>query len=237
MSREDLEKLKSEMEKAQDPKKAEKLLSFFQAGKGGYGEGDKFLGIKVPDQRKLAKKYYKLLSLGDVSILLKNKIHEHRLTGAFILVYKFEKAKDADEKREIYEFYIRNRSAMNNWDIVDTTTPNVVGAYLFDRDRSILFKLAKSDNIWEKRMAMLATYYFIKRNDFDDALKIAEILLHDEHDLIHKAVGWMLREIGNRNMETEEQFLKKYYRKMPRTMLRYAIEKFPEEKRRFYLGK
>jgi len=225
-----------ELEKAANPKQAEILQRLFKTGKGEYGEGDVFLGIKVPIQRQIAGKYE--LSLNEISKLLNSKIHEHRLVSLFILINKFKKAGDK-EKQKIFDFYLRNTRNINNWDLVDLSAPNIIGNWLLDKNKEnkkILYKLAKSNNIWEKRIAMLACYSFIRNNDFDDCLKISKILLSDSHDLIHKAVGWMLREIGKRDLKVEESFLKLHYKKMPRTMLRYAIEKFEEDKRKKYLN-
>ncbi|MBD3304486.1 DNA alkylation repair protein [Candidatus Woesearchaeota archaeon] len=228
-----LSDLKQELEKLGNHKQSELLGRFFKTGKGEYGEGDIFLGIKVPDQRKVAKKYYDL-SLKDVQSLLNSKIHEHRLVALLILIEKYKKS---DDKIEIVDIYLKNTKNINNWDLVDLSAHKILGEYLLDKDRKILYKLAKSKDLWEKRMAIISTAAFINKNLFDDALKISEILLNDKHDLIHKAVGWMLREIGNRNQAAEEKFLKTHYKKMPRTMLRYAIEKFPENKRKFYMQK
>jgi len=223
--------------KALENKEKAKLLSgFFKTGKGEYGEGDKFLGIIMPEQRKVAKKYVNL-SIKEVERLLHSNIHEHRMVALVIWTYQYEKA-DENTKEEIYKTYLNNTKYINNWDLVDVTTPRIVGMHLLDKDRKVLYKLAKSKDLWEKRIAVLATFAFInKRNEFDDALKISEILLNDDHDLIHKAVGWMLREIGKRDLAAEEKFLKKYYKTMPRTMLRYSIEKFDEDKRKFYMKK
>lgn len=226
---------KKDLLKLKDPQKAKIYGRFFKTGKGEYGEGDVFLGIVVPRQREVAKKY-KELNLTDLQKLLQNKTHEYRLTSLFILILKF-KTTDKKLKKEIYDFYLQNIENINNWDLVDLSAPNIVGGYLFDKERSILAKLAKSKSLWGKRISILSTYFFIKNNQFDDALKIAEILINDNHDLIHKAVGWMLREIGKRDQRKEEEFLQKHYQKMPRTMLRYAIEKFDEKKRKFYLSK
>jgi len=228
-----LDQIKRDLSQLSNPEKAKKLSGFFKTGKGQYGEGDIFLGISVPEQRKVAKRYISL-SLNDLQELLSSKIHEHRLTALLILVSKYGKTDDSG-KDEIFHFYLKNTENINNWDLVDASAPKIVGAYLFNKDTSILFKLAKSDNLWERRIAILSTFNFIRNNDFEDALSISELLLHDEHDLIHKAVGWMLREIGKRDQEIEERFLSKYYMHMPRTMLRYAIEKFDENKRKFYL--
>ena len=230
-----LKEILTDFEKFKNPEKAKILSGFFKTGKGQYGEGDIFLGIKVPEQRKLARKYSEL-SLEDIQKLLQSGIHEQRLTALLILIIKYTKS-DPSEKKKIFDFYLKNTKFINNWDLVDLSAPNIIGHFLLDKDKSVLLKLAKSSDLWEKRIAMLSTYYFIKNRQFKTTLLIAEILLNDKHDLIHKAVGWMLREIGNRSMETEEQFLMKYYKKMPRTALRYAIEKFPETKRKFYLAK
>ena len=229
-----LDQIKRDLSQLSNPEKAKKLSGFFKTGKGQYGEGDIFLGIPVPEQRKVAKRYIDL-PLNDLQNLLSSKIHEHRLTALLILVSKYEKA-DNSGKDEIFSFYLKNTQNINNWDLVDLSAPKIVGDYLFNKDKSILFKLAKSNNLWERRIAILSTFKFIRNNDFEDALSISEILLHDEHDLIHKAVGWMLREIGKRDQEIEERFLSKYCMQMPRTMLRYAIEKFDENKRKFYLA-
>jgi 3-methyladenine DNA glycosylase AlkD len=229
-----LRQIKSDLSQLSNPEKAKKLSRFFKTGKGQYGEGDVFLGIPVPEQRKVAKRY-RDLPLNDLQDLLRSEIHEHRLTALLILVFKYGKA-DNTGKDEIFRFYLKNTENINNWDLVDLTAPKIVGDYLFKKDTAILFKLAKSNNLWERRIAVLSTFEFIRNNDFEDALHISELLLQDKHDLIHKAVGWMLREIGKRDQEIEERFLTKYNRQMPRTMLRYAIEKFDETKRKFYLS-
>lgn len=227
--------VKKGLQKLADPKRAKALARFFKTEKGEYGEGDKFLGIKVPEQRKVAQKY-RDLDLKAIEKLLHSQIHEHRLTALLILVNKYQKADPAQQK-EIYNFYLKNTPSVNNWDLVDLSAPRIVGAYLLSNKnkRNTLFILAKSKNLWKRRIAILATFAFIKNKDFDDALKIATILLHDDQDLIHKAVGWMLREIGKIDQPAEEKFLKKHSPTMPRTMLRYAIEKFDERKRKNYL--
>lgn len=225
-----------DLKKIKNPEKARLLMRFFKCGKGEYGAGDIFWGIMVPKQREVVKKYYAQAVIEDIQRLIQSPIHEQRLVGLLMLVEKFAKA-DEKTKGEIYKFYLKNTKKVNNWDLVDLTAPKIVGAYLLDKDRKILYKLAKSKNLWEKRIAILATATFIYHKQFQDTLKIAEILLRDKHDLIHKAVGWMLREIGKRDQKTEEKFLQKHYKTMPRTMLRYAIEKFPEGKRKMYLKK
>lgn len=227
----------SELQKQKNDEQAKHLSRFFKTGKGQYGEGDVFWGIKVPVQRTIAKKH-KTLDLEQVQKLLTSSIHEHRLTALLILTYKYEKA-DEKLQKEIYGLYLKNTKYINNWDLVDLSAPKIVGVYLLEREkeRKILYKFAQSKDLWEKRIAMLACYTFIKNKQFDETLKISEILLHDKHDLIHKAVGWMLRELGKIDQAVEEKFLQKYYRVMPRTMLRYSIERFDEKKRKFYMGK
>lgn len=231
-----LKNLIADFQKLKNPKQAEILSKFFKTGKGEYGEGDIFFGIKVPEQRKLVAKYYKEILLSEVEKLIKSEIHEYRLTGLLILAEKYKKA-DESSKKQIFDLYLKNAKKVNNWDLVDLSAPNIVGDFLLNKDREILCKLAKSKNLWERRIAIIATFTFIRAEQFKDALKIAEILVNDKHDLIHKAVGWMLREIGKRNIEAEEKFIHKYAEKMPRTMLRYAIEKFQENKRLHYLNK
>lgn len=217
-----------------DPEKAEHSKRFFRTGPGEYGEGDQFLGITVPPQRKIAKKYKKM-SLVEAELLLHNPFHEVRLTALMLLVYKLEKA-DEVLTEEIFNLYMSNLQYVNGWDLVDSSCRFILGKYLEDKEKDILFDLARSNDLWEKRIAMITCYHFIhNRHEFDDALKIAEILVNDDHDLIQKAVGWMLREIGNVDQEVEEKFLQKHYKNMPRTMLRYAIEKFDEPLRKQYL--
>ena len=212
---------------------AKTMQWFFKTGKGEYGEGDKFIGIKVPVQRKIAKKYGEL-DLEDLQKLLNSKIHEERLISLLILVDKYD---DADDKIKdnIYRFYKMNRRKINNWDLVDLSAPKIMGKHLLKRDKQILFKYAHSNNLWEKRISIISTYSFIKNLDFNTTLEISDVLLNDDHDLIHKAVGWMLREVGKQDLKILEKFLKPRYNKMPRTMLRYSIEKFPEKKRKKYL--
>jgi 3-methyladenine DNA glycosylase AlkD len=212
---------------------AQALQWFFKTGPGEYGEGDVFIGIKVPTLRAVAKEF-EAAPFDTLKALLTSKIHEERALALMILVRQFDRGSDEARER-IYRFYLAQMRFINNWDLVDGSAPYIVGPYLWTRDRKQLYVLARSASLWEKRIAILATQYFIRQNDFADALKISKILLTDEHDLIHKAVGWMLREIGKRDLAAEEEFLKAHYRKMPRTMLRYAIERFPEPKRRRYL--
>lgn len=226
--------LRNELKKHANPEKAKLLQGFFKTGKGEYGYGDVFIGVMVPKTRKVVNEHHKRVKINDIKPLLHSKIHEERLLALLILVKKYQKA-DEKQKRKIFDLYLANTKYVNNWDLVDLTAPNIVGAYLSNKNKSILYKLSKS-HLWDKRIAIISTAYFIRNNEFKDTLKISEILLNDKHDLIHKAVGWMLREVGKRNIAEEERFLKKHYKKMPRTMLRYAIEKFPEQKRKKYLN-
>jgi len=239
------EDLKKELSIYADFEKANILQGFFKTGFGQYGEGDIFLGVIVPNTRKVAKKYIDL-SLIEIKKILYSKVHEERLCALLLLVEKYNKA-DETERKNIFNFYIKNAKQANNWDLVDLSAPKIVGEYLLNNDKSpsqiksqfngvnILYKFAESKNLWEKRISILSTYTFIKNGQYKDTFKIAEILMKDKHDLIHKAVGWMLREVGKKSLKDEEVFLKKHYQNMPRTMLRYAIEKFPEEKRKKYL--
>lgn len=229
-----LVQIKNDLNALRNPKKQKILSSFFKTGKGQYGEGDVFLGIPVPQQRKVARNYYDI-SLNDLQELLNSRIHEYRLTALVILVAKYNRA-NIEKKLSIFNFYLENTKNIDNWDLVDISAPKIVGEFLSNKDKKILYKLARSKNLWERRISILSTFTFIKSNFFEDALKISKILLNDSHDLIHKAVGWMLREIGKRDQNVEEQFLKKYCPNMPRTMLRYAIEKFDEKKRKYYLN-
>ena len=228
-----LNEIKKDLYKLKNPVKAKTLAGFFKTGQGEYGEGDIFLGIPVPEQRQIAKKYSGT-NLRILQKLLQGKIHEERLTALLILIDNYKMA-DKEEKEKIVDFYLKNTKYINNWDLVDLSTPKILGDHLLQKNKSVLYRLAKSNILWERRIAIIATFEFIKNNQFEDTLKISYLLLEDKQDLIHKAVGWMLREVGKRDQKAEEQFLKKYYKKMPRTMLRYAIEKFPENKRQLYL--
>lgn len=221
--------IQADLQKLASPAKAKSSAWFFKTGIGQYGEGDVFIGVTVPDQRKVAKRY-KDLSLVEIEKLLKSPIHEHRLTGLLILAGK-------KLSKEIYDLYFKHIDRVNNWDLVDSSASYIVGKYLlYTLDRNILLKLAKSKNLWERRIAIISTATFIKNDEFKDTFAISELLLQDTHDLIHKAVGWMLREIGKMDQEAEEAFLKKHYKTMPRTMLRYAIERFSPSKRAYYMG-
>lgn len=228
-----LTEIRKAISKQKNPAQAIILQRFFKTGKGEYGEGDIFYGIKVPEQRTIAKQF-KDLGLDDLKTLILSKVHEERLIAAFILVDQF-KSGDEKKKKIVFDFYLKNRKGINNWDLVDLSAPKIVGAYLIDKEKKLLYKFANSEDLWEKRISIISTQAFIREHFFEDTLNISKILLHDKQDLIHKAVGWMLREIGNRDLETEEEFLKKHYKTMPRTMLRYAIENFPEQKRIAYL--
>ncbi len=231
----DLKDLRKDLDKMKDPSRAKQLGRFFKTGKGEYGEGDIFLGIQVPRQREIAKKYYSF-DMKQLSELIKSKVHEERMIALFILMNKYRTTK---HQKIVFHFYMKNARLgnINNWDLIDLSAPRIVGTHLLNKDREVLHDLAKSKNLWERRISVLATFMFIKNKDFKDSLKIAGILIHDKHDLIHKAVGWMLREIGKKDQKIEEDFLKKNrnYKKMPRTMLRYAIEKFDDKKRLKYL--
>ncbi|MDD5290449.1 MAG: DNA alkylation repair protein [Patescibacteria group bacterium] len=290
------QKVSQKLKKLANPKKAKNLARFFKTGKGEYGAGDIFLGIMVPEQRKVVKKF-RDLPLPEIQKLLNSKFHEERLVGVLILVEQYQSAilpfrrggapstrgrgvviknnnhpgptlrrttppsKGGDRKEEICKFYLKNSRRINNWDLVDLSAPKIVGAYLLNLEpvrrqnkslsagaskgllrsaggktrRKILYQLVKSKNIWERRIAVLATFEFIRNYQFEDSLKLAKILLNDNHDLIHKAVGWMLREIGKRDEKVLRQFLDKYAPKMPRTMLRYSIERLSEKQRQYYL--
>ncbi len=227
-----IEEIIKDMDSKKNAGKAGVLSRFFKTGKGEYGEGDVFLGITVPEQRRIARKYLSA-SFGDLERLLSSNIHEHRLTALLVLEEKYRKS-DEKAREMVFDFCMENISGINSWDLVDTASPSIIGSHLLGRDRSILYKLA-AGNLWERRIAIVSTYAFIKNGRFGDTLKIAEILLDDGHDLIHKAVGWMLREVGKRDVKVLEKFLMKHSRRMPRTMLRYAVERLPERKRNFYM--
>lgn len=206
---------------------------FFKTGIGEYGEGDRFLGIRVPVIRKQVKKYASA-AVEDAQALLKSEFHEERLFALLLLVALYSKG-DESKRKNIFECYLAHTRYINNWDLVDSSAPYIVGDYLLNGDKSKLYELSISDSLWERRIAIMSTFYFIKKGGFEDALNISEKLLNDKEDLIHKAVGWMLREIGKRKISLEKAFLDKFSLIMPRTMLRYAIEKFPEQERQKYL--
>ena len=228
------EAIKQELFSIAIPGKQKILSSFFKTGKGEYGEGDLFIGVTVPQQRQLVKTY-KQMPLDEISKLLQDEYHECRMTGFFFLISLFEKSRDEQEREHFFRFYMNHLYAANNWDLVDLTAPKIVGEYLLERDRSPLYELAQSSDLWEQRISIISTFRFIKAKDFNDAFRISEILLEHPHDLIQKAVGWMLREIGKRDYEAEYKFLLTHYQRMPRTMLRYAIEKFDEKVRLEFL--
>jgi|SRR3989344_525978 len=222
--------LEKELSLLSNEERAKINARFFKTGKGQYGEGDLFIGITLPDLRNVCKKYLDI-SFEDLSKLISSKYHEYRLAALIILTLKFK-----NNPEEVYNFYLKNTKFINNWDLVDVSAHLIVGKYLFDKDKKILYKLAKSENLWEKRIAIISTLYFIGNKQFEDTFKISEILLNDKHDLIHKAIGWMLREVGKKDLKQEEEFLNKHYKKMPRTTLRYAIERFEKNKKEFYMN-
>ena len=229
------EQIQAEFRACADADDAVNLSRFFKTGPGQYGEGDLFLGIRVPVIRKFSVKYASELTLPGAGLMLKSKYHEERLLALLIMVRKFKNA-DTAERQAIYDLYLSHTEWINNWDLVDLSAEHIVGGWLNDQPRSAtLQRLARSELLWDRRISILATFHFIKQRDFIDTIAVAEILLHDKHDLIHKAVGWMLREVGNRDRAVEEAFLKRHYHVMPRTMLRYAIERFPEPLRLAYL--
>lgn len=229
----DLQSLQAAIRDHSDTERAHQAQRYFKTGPGQYGEGDVFLGIRVPVLRKLARAY-RFLPLDAVCQLMGSVYHEERLTAVLIMVEQVKHG-DASNHRAVYDAYLGHVRFINNWDLVDLTAGPIVGAYLRSRDRGILQLLARSENLWERRIAMIATSHFIAHREFDDAFAVADILLNDSHDLIHKAVGWMLREIGKRDLAAEEAYLIPRYRRMPRTMLRYAIERFDEPRRQAYL--
>lgn len=218
-----------------DPVRAAHNVKYFKAEPGGYGEGDQFLGVKVPEQRRVAKAH-RTLALDEIAKLVSSPVHEVRLTGFFILIHRF-RGRDQARRTEAYEFCLAHIARLDNWDLVDSVAPHILGAYMraHPDQKAQLYTWAESSDVWERRIAMLSTKEFIRHGEFDDALAIAEVLVADDHDLIHKAVGWMLREIGERERACEEAFLDTHSSAMPRTMLRYAIEKFPPERRKHYM--
>lgn len=230
-----IEAVKDELDKHKDAEKAAFLPRYFKVIPGGYGEGDQFIGVTVPLQRKVARKYCREVSLDEIEVLLREPIHEYRLTALFLLVLKYDKAKDEGEQRAIVDLYLNNIPYINNWDLVDASADKILGPYFFERERDLLYTFARSEHLWKQRIAIITTFHFIRNGQYHDTFDIARILLQNKHDLIHKAVGWMLRETGNRDFAAEYSFLKEHYREMPRTMLRYAIEKFDESLRQQFL--
>lgn len=229
----DINKVRTELRRAASKKKARVLQRYFKTGPGEYGEGDLFIGIVVPTLRLIALRYTDL-SMREIQSLLNSRIHEERTVALFMLVRRFEKADEA-QRKIIYNFYLKNRSRVNNWDLVDLSADRIVGGYLYNRSKHPIYKLTRSTSLWDRRIAVLATFHFIKRKEFEHSFKIITSLLKDEEDLMHKACGWMLREIGKRDEKALESYLKKHCRVMPRTMLRYSIERLSEQKRKRYM--
>ena len=235
MSTPSTQAIQDELARAAEPEKAAFYPRFFKTGPGEYAEGDVFLGVTVPEQRRIARRH-KDLPLEQLGALLRSEVHEHRLTGFLILVTRFERADEAGRHR-LFVFCREHLAGLNNWDLVDTVAPKLLGEYLLEHPELTpwLYELARSPVLWERRIAIMSTQAFIRAGDFEDTLKLSELLLHDEHDLIHKAVGWMLREVGNRDQAVAETFVRRHHRTMPRTMLRYAIERFPPDLRQRYM--
>jgi 3-methyladenine DNA glycosylase AlkD len=225
--------IQARLEGMGDAEHARFVAGYFRTGPGEYGEGDRFLGIRAPALRRLVREY-RGVALGEMETLLRSPWHEARLFALLLMVDAFARA-DGAGREAIHRMYLAGTRYINNWDLVDLSAPQIVGAQLEGRDRSLLDRLARSESLWERRIAMLATLHFIRRGDFAPTLHVAEMLVDDRHDLIHKAVGWMLREVANRDRDTAESFLRRHHRTMPRTMLRYAIEKFPDDLRRHYM--
>ena len=225
--------IQSELRKLADKTRAQHSQRFFKTAEGEYGAGDLFLGIRVPELRKFSRQYQSY-SIEQVLNILTSEFHEERLLALFMLIHHFDKA-DQTTRKTIYKHYLNNIQYINNWDLVDSSAPKIVGVYLYDKNRKPLYALAKANDLWSRRIAILSTLYFINNKDYADTLKISEMLLHDKEDIIHKAVGWMLREVGNQDFTVERRFLDQHYKTMPRTMLRYAIEKFPSPLRHSYL--
>jgi 3-methyladenine DNA glycosylase AlkD len=227
--------IKKALEKIKNPIKAAQKARFFQTESGGYGQGDKFLGITVPEQRKIAASYKHQVKISDIEQLFESAYHEHRFTGVLLLVSLYEQNKSEAKRQSIVDFYLSQTHALNNWDLVDASAYKILGHFLHDKDKNILYKLAESENLWEQRIAMVACMFDIKKGVYETALSIANLLLHHQHDLIQKAVGWMLKEISKNSIHVTDQFLVAHYKNMPRTSLRYAIEKFPEARRKALL--
>ncbi len=234
IDRRQVNKIRTELRGWGSKHKAAVLAGFFKTGPGEYAEGDRFIGVQVPRIRSIAKKHVSL-SLEELSDLIASPIHEERLLALLVLIARFEKTGES-ERNKIVRFYLKNTRYINNWDLVDLSAHQILGAFLRGRNKKILYRLARSVNFWERRIAIVATFEFIKHFEFADTFKIAGILLKDKEDLIHKAVGWMLREAGKRDQQKEEKFLKKSALAMPRTALRYAIERFSQKERRYYLS-
>jgi 3-methyladenine DNA glycosylase AlkD len=234
----ELAKIKKEIKSHSDKEKAAFFPRFFKTGKGGYAEGDLFIGVTVPNIRNAVKKYYLTLNISETEKLLNDRIHEFRLAALLIMVMKYQKAGTEKEAKTVVDVFLKNLTSINNWDLVDSSADKILGAYIFTKSeyhKSILYDFARTSDLWKQRIAIMSTFYFIRKGEFQDTLVIAKILLNHKHDLIHKAVGWMLREVGNRDFDTEFNFLKNHYKEMPRTMLRYAIEKFDPKLRAQFL--
>ena len=228
-----VKEIKEKLQKLGNKKRAAQSRRYFKTAPGEYGEGDMFVGIRVPELRKLSRAY-RDIPLEATEILLNSPIHEERVLALLILVLKYA-GSDAGEQKRIYTLYLKNTRFVNNWDLVDASAHYIVGPFLMDKSKKPLYRLATSKSIWERRIAIMSTFHYIRQNIYSETLKIADTLISDKEDLIHKAVGWMLREIGKRDLQTEEEFLRPRYKAMPRTMLRYAIERFPAAKRQRYL--
>jgi 3-methyladenine DNA glycosylase AlkD len=231
-----IENIINEIKSLSNKKYADHHSKFFKTGKGEYGEGDLFYGLKVPEIRNITKKYYKLINLKEIDSLIKNAFHEIRLTALIILVLKYPKSSQK-EQEQIFNLYIDNVKYINNWDLVDLSAPNIVGNFLYNKNYEILYNLAQSGYLWSERISVIATFYFIKQGEYSHTVKLAEYFLTHKHDLMHKAAGWMLREVGKRDIDELYSFLDKFHKTMPRTMLRYSIEKLSPEKRAFYMKK
>ncbi len=229
-----LDTIQTRLRALADPATAQMSQRFFKTAPGQYGAGDVFLGIKVPTLRAQVKTL-RGTPLKVMAALLKSGYHEERLFALLLLIDSYQRG-DAEHKRACYDLYLAHTAHINNWDLVDVSAPHIVGDFLAQRPRQVLYEFVAAPSLWERRIAIIATFHFIRRNEFADTLRLAEQLLSDKHDLMHKAVGWMLREVGKRDQKTEEAFLQQHYRIMPRTMLRYAIERFPEARRQAYLN-
>ncbi|KFC23886.1 DNA alkylation repair protein [Epilithonimonas lactis] len=231
-----LKEVKQALSDLSIPENVEILQKFFKTGKGEYAEGDLFIGVRVPDQRKVAKEFYNKISLEELSELLSSKYHEHRLTALLMLILKFEKSKEKSQQKEIIDFYLNHLDFINNWDLVDTSCYKILGRYCFEnQEEKLLIDLSNSDKMWEKRIAIVGTMHYIKKGNFELTKEFVERNLHHPHDLMHKANGWLLREMGNKNEQGLLDFLNLHYKEMPRTCLRYAIEKLDESLRQDYL--
>jgi 3-methyladenine DNA glycosylase AlkD len=230
------DKIRESLNSKSDPKKVEIFQRFFKTGEGQYGEGDVFIGVNVPQQRATAKEFYSEATLKDIENLLADSVHEFRLTALFILVLKFSKCKSEKDREEIFNFYISNLNGINNWDLVDSSADKIVGAYLFNKEKTMLYDLADSNHLWKQRIAVISTFYFIRKNQFAETISLCEKLLNHKHDLLHKACGWMLREVGKRDLNLLLNFLEMHASSMPRTMLRYSIEKLDQDLRQKFLS-